>query len=277
MPHIIGDRKAAVKHYADWANGRKPDLENPERFSEKLVWYKLNGKKPLMEKVANKFTVREYIKEQGYDNLLNELMGVYTDVNDIDFNNLPDQFVLKGTHGSGFNIIVKDKSKLNIFQTRLMLKSWLNQDIYWSGREWVYKDMPRHIIVERYLDDGNGDLRDYKFYCFNGEPRIMQLEIGRGSKYNIRNFYDMDWNLMPFGKTIPHSPDVLVDKPNKFEEMKEIARVLSKPFQYVRVDFYLVKDKIYFGELTFFPAGGVADFVPDNYDFEVGKLWKLEK
>ena len=277
MPKIMSDEKAAVRHYADWASGRKPNLDNPQRFSEKLVWYKLNGKIPLMEKVANKYTVREYILEAGYPELLNELIGVYTDANDIDFDQLPERFVLKGSHGSGMNIIVKDKSKLNIPHTRLMLKSWLNQDIYWSGREWVYKDMPRHIVVEKYLDDGDGDLRDYKFYCFNGEPRVMQLEIGRGSDGNVRNFYDMDWNLMPFGKTIPHSPEVIVERPSKFEEMKEIARVLSKPFQYVRVDFYLVKDKIYFGELTFFPAGGVADFIPDSYDKIIGDLWELKK
>lgn len=137
--------------------------------------------------------------------------------------------------------------------------------------------MPRHIIIEKYLDDGDGDLRDYKFYCFNGEPQIMQLEIGRGSNGNIRNFYDMDWNLLPFGKTIPNSPDIKVDMPSQFDEMKNIARELSQPFQYVRVDLYLVDGKIYFGELTFFPAGGVPDFIPDEYDFIVGDLWKLEK
>lgn len=277
MPKIKSDRSVVISHYKKYSEGQIPDLDNPTLFSEKLAWYKLHDKRKLMELVANKYTVREYITQCGYSNLLNDVLGVFTSVSDIEFDNLPDKFVLKGTHGSGFNIIVRDKSKLNKIQTKLMLWTWLHQNIAWSGREWVYMDMPRHIIAEKYLDDGDGDLRDYKFYCFNGEPRLMQLEIGRDTAGNIRNFYDMDWNLMPFGKAMPHRPDVVVPKPNKFEEMKKIAKDLCKPFQYVRVDFYLVGDKIFFGELTFFPAGGAPDFVPSEYDKVVGDMWKLEK
>lgn len=277
MPKIVSDRKAVIAHYRKYSGGRTPNIENPELFSEKLAWYKLNDHRPLMEVVANKYTVREYIERRGYKALLNEVLGVYTSISEIDFNRLPNKFVLKGTHGSGFNVIVSDKARLNKFQTKLMLWTWLHQNIAWSGREWVYKDMPRHIVAEKYLDDGDGDLRDYKFYCFNGEPKLMQLEIGRDTAGNIRNFYDMEWNLLPFGKAMPHNPDIIVEKPEKFDEMIKIAADLSKEFQYVRVDLYLVGKRIYFGELTFYPAGGAPDFVPSDYDKIVGDFWKLEK
>ncbi len=277
MPKLVRDRKAVVNYYRKKSGGRIVNLENPLLFSEKLQWYKLNHKDPLMQRVANKYTVRGYLSEIGYKHLLNDLLGVYSNVDEIDFSALPNQFVLKGTHGSGFNIIVKDKSQINLRQAKMMMRTWLKQHIAWSGREWVYKDMPRHIIAEKYLEDETGELRDYKFYCFNGKPAFMQLEVGRGTDHNTRNFYDMNWELMPFGKELPHNPELNVPKPALFDEMKEIAADLCKPFQYVRVDLYQAGNKVYFGELTFFPAGGAPDFVPAEYDEIVGKMWKLEK
>lgn len=277
MPRIVDDRKAVINYYRKKSGGKIVNLDNPVLFSEKLQWYKLNYHDPLMQVVANKYTVRKYIEEIGYGHLLNDLLGVYTDVSQIDFDKLPDQFVLKGTHGSGFNIIVKDKAQLNRRRAKMLMRSWLRQHIAWSGREWVYEKMPRHIIAEKYLEDETGELRDYKFYCFNGKPTFMQLEVGRGTDHNTRNFYDMDWKLMPFGKELPHNPDIIVPRPAMFDEMKRIAADLCKPFQYVRVDLYQVGGKVYFGELTFFPAGGAPDFVPADYDEYVGKMWRLEK
>lgn len=276
MPKVLSDEKAVIRYYKKKSGGRIPDLANPRTFSEKLQWYKLNARKPLMEQCADKFAVREYIQSLGYGHLLNDLLGVYDRVQDIDFAALPDRFVIKAAHGSGFNIIVKNKSELNLRHTKRMLKSWLHQNIAWSGREWVYRNMPRRIVIEKYLEDETGGLRDYKFYCFNGEPAIMQLEVGRYTEHNTRNFYDMDWKLLPFGKELPHDPNIKVEKPEMFEEMKKIASDLCKPFQYVRVDLYQVGGKVYFGELTFFPAGGAPDFVPSEYDAIVGKMWRLE-
>lgn len=277
MPKVLSDEKAVIRYYKKKSGGRIPDLKNPQTFSEKLQWYKLNARKPLMEQCADKFAVRKYIQSLGYGHLLNDLLGVYDRVQDIDFAALPDRFVIKAAHGSGFNIIVKDKSELNLRHTKRMLKSWLHQNIAWSGREWVYRNMPRRIVIEKYLEDETGGLRDYKFYCFNGEPAIMQLEVGRFTEHNTRNFYDMDWKLLPFGKELPHDPNIKVEKPEMFEEMKKSASDLCKPFQYVRVDLYQVGGKVYFGELTFFPAGGAPDFVPSEYDAIVGKMWRLER
>lgn len=277
MPYLISDEKAVKKYYKKRSNGKILNLDNPKTFSEKQQWYKLNSKNPLMQICADKYAVREYLQKKNYGHLLNELLGVYDNVDNINLEELPQQFVIKGAHGSGFNIIVKDKTQLNWKQTKMVLNSWLHQHIAWSGREWVYQDMPRRIIVEKYLEDETGELRDYKFFCFNGKPQFMQLEVGRYTKHNTRNFYDMDWNLMPFGKELPHNPDIQIDKPEMFEEMKKIAEDLCQPFQFVRVDLYQVCGKIYFGELTFFPAGGAPDFVPAEYDTIVGNIWKLEK
>ena len=280
MPSIMTDEKAIYRYYRKRSGGRMLDFTHPIRFSEKLQWYKLHARKPLMEVCANKLTVREYITNCNYGHLLNDVLYVYHSAKEINYDELPNQFVLKGTHGSGMNIIIKDKAaidKINKIKIRLILTAWMHQDNYWSGREWVYKNMPRHIIAERYLEDETGELRDYKFYCFNGKPIFMQLEIGRGTTHNTRNFYDMEWKLLPFGKELPHNADVKVPRPAMFDEMKRIASDLCRPFQYVRVDLYQTKDKIYFGELTFFPAGGAPDFVPDEYDKIVGDMWRLEE
>lgn len=276
-PRLVSDKKAVIKYYKKKSGGKIVDLKNPKTFSEKLQWYKLNARLPIMQTCADKVAVRDYLKELGYQDLLNDVHGVYSNVKEIDWDVLPEQFVIKAAHGSGQNIIVSDKSKLDIKHAKKMLNSWLHQDISWSGREWVYRGMPRRIIAEKFLKDETGELRDYKFFCFNGKPTFMQLEVGRYTEHNTRNFYDMDWKLMPFGKELPHNPDIVVEKPIMFEEMKQIAVELCKPFQFVRVDLYQVNGKIYFGELTFFPAGGAPDFVPSEYDEIVGKYWELKE
>lgn len=277
MPKAVSDEKAVRKYYSSRTNGMSLDLENPKTFSQKQQWYKLNSHDPLMQICADKLAVRDYIEKQGYGYLLNDLLGKYKSVKEINLEELPQQFVIKAAHGSGFNVIVKDKNNLNWHQTKLMLNSWMHQNIAWGGREWVYKNMPRNIIIEKYLEDETGELRDYKFFCFNGKPKFMQLEVGRYTNCNTRNFYDMEWNLMPFGKELPHNPDINIPKPEMFEEMKKIAKDLCAPFQFVRVDLYQVGGKVYFGELTFFPAGGAPDFVPSEYDSIVGDMWLLQK
>ena len=277
LPMLISDEKAVKRYYKKKSGGRMVDLQNPKRFSEKLQWYKLYCRDPLMQICADKNAVRKYISEKGYSQLLNDQYGVYSNVKDINFDIFPNQFVLKAAHGSGWNIIVKDKSKLDKKKAKMLMRSWLKQDTSWSGREWVYKDMPRSIVIEKYLEDEPGELRYYKFFCFNGQPRFMQLEVGRNTEHNTRNFYDMDWKLLPFGKELPHNPNLNVPKPTLFDEMKKIAEDLCKPFQFVRVDLYQANGKVYFGELTFFPAGGAPDFVPDQYDEIVGNMWELKR
>lgn len=274
---IIYSDFTAVCRYYKRVSGKKVNLQTPETFSEKLQWLKLYNRNPLKELCADKYDVRQYVTDCGYAHLLNEIYGSWDNVDDIKLSELPERFVLKGAHGSGFNLIVKDKKKINWFAWKWVMRSWLWQDIYWSGREWVYKNLKKRIIAEKFLEDAYGELRDYKFFCFNGKPAFMQLEVGRYSNNNTRNFYDLSWQLLPFGKELPHNPDIHVEKPAMFDEMVEIAEKLAQPFDFVRVDLYQVYDKIYFGELTFFPAGGAPDFVPSEYDQIVGKMLELDR
>ena len=228
-----------------------------------------------MEKCADKIDVREYVRSCGFGSCLNDVFGVYSKINDIDVRKLPSKFVIKAAHGSHMNIIVKDKKEINWFKAKLMMQSWLMQDIYWSGREWVYKNLKKRILVEKYLEDESGELRDYKFFCFNGEPCYMQYDCGRYSGRHIRNYYDMDLKLLSIQDSMTEMVDVgLPLEVDSFKKMKNIAKTLSSPFQFVRVDLYLVKQHIYFGEMTFFDGGGYSGF-DEETDMEFGKKWKL--
>ena len=274
MPRLIDDEKAVKKFYKK-KSGKELDLNKPQTFAEKLNWYKLNDRDPLMQICADKVAVRDYIKEKGYGDCLNAVYGVYDRVEDIDIDSLPNQFVIKAAHGSHMIYIVKDKSTFDWKHAKKMMKTWLKQDIYWSGREWVYKDMPKRLIVEKYLEDESAELVDYKFFCFDGKPCFVQYTSNRFSDEIIQNFYDLDWRLLPFGKSIPHNPYFEVKKPILLAEMIKMVKVLCKQFRFVRVDLYEVQGKVLFGELTFFPGGGIPDFIPSEYDQIVGQMWTI--
>ena len=273
-PKIYTDETAVRLYYKKYA-GRVLDLTHPVTFSEKLQWYKLHHRDPLMQKCADKVNVRDYVISCNLSHILNEQYGVYNRVKDINIDTLPKQFVLKSSHGSNQLIIVKDKSKMCWWQEKLLMRSWLQFHIAWGGREWVYEHLQRRIIAEKYLEDETGELQDFKFFCFNGKPTFVQLERGRYNGQNIRNFYDMEWNLLPFGKGMPPNTLIHIPCPSQFEIMKEIAQTLSKPFQFVRVDLYQANNRVYFGELTFFPAGGLPNICPEKYDKIIGDYWHL--
>ena len=277
VPKLVSDEKAVLKFYKKSA-GKDLNLENPITLSEKLNWYKLNGRIPLMQQCADKVAMREYVTEKGYGDCLNEIHGVYTRVKDIDIDTLPEKFALKAAHGSHMNIIVTDKTKENWKQHKMMMSTWLRQNIAWGGREWVYKDMPRRIVAEKYLEDASGELRDYKFFCFNGKPTYMQYDSGRYHGKHLRNYYDMDMNFIPVRDDVPSGESNKPEISNEiFEKMKKMAADLAEPFQHVRVDFYMVNNKIYVGELTFFHNGGITWFDPPEYDEIFGKNWELKK
>ena len=270
--------KKALKKYTDVEAinnlyfayaGRYPNLKNPTLFSEKMQWLKLYYRNPTMPIAADKYEVRAYLKQKGYAHLLNKLIQVYDNVLDIDLKKLPNKFVLKATHGSGWNLIVKDKTTINWFLWKRILKSWLKHNIFWNGREWVYKNLKPQLVCEYYLEDKSGALMDYKLHCFHGEPKFIQANNGRGQKVHAQNFYDLNWKLAPFGKDLTPLPEVHIPKPQKLNEMLTIAKNLASEFPYVRVDFYEVNQQIIFGELTFFPASGMPDFKPAKYD----KIW----
>jgi len=259
--------------------GRKLDLRNPERWTEKIQWYKLYYKDELMRKCADKYTVREYIKEKGYEHLLNDIYEVYMAPEEISINNLPNKFILKLSNGSSTNIVCEDKETLNIAEVRNKFRDFVKQASSSAGREWVYSGGTPRIIAERFLDDpadDNFELIDYKIFCFNGEPEYTICVGGRHTDSYHHVVYDSVWNKVSVEiGTTPANADY--DLGDKFFEMMDIARTLSKDFPAVRVDLYLVKDKIYFGELTFFPWSGYMDFTPDEFDFELGSKFVLPK
>ncbi|MGF3215083.1 ATP-grasp fold amidoligase family protein [Facklamia sp. P12945] len=257
--------------------GRELDLENPKRFTDKQQWLKLYWYDPLAIKCADKYLVRDYVDNKIGKKYLNEIIGVYNSTKEISFENLPNQFVLKGTHGSGFNIICKNKDKLNEKEVKKEMDLWLKKNYFWQNREWVYKDIKPRIICEKYLseDENHNYLTDFKFFCFNGEPIYCQVIRDRGKNETI-DFYDINWNHMPFNglRELPMS-GAKHHKPKKYSKMIELAKNLSGNFPFVRVDFYYIKDEIIFGELTFFPLSGAGKFTPDEWDYKLGELLVL--
>ncbi|WP_165156821.1 ATP-grasp fold amidoligase family protein [Parabacteroides sp. ZJ-118] len=262
--------------------GRKLNLKNPTRFTEKLQLYKLYYRNPLMLRCTDKYEVRSVIEEMGYGDILIPLIGVYNSPEEIPLNNLPDEFVAKTTDGGGGQqvFICRDKSKLDRVAFLHQLHEWMAMPkTKPAGREWAYENgYPRRIIIEKLIKTcETKDLPDYKFYCFDGKPVYCQLIGDRSTKETI-DFYDMDWNHMPFRGLNPDCENAvdIAPPPKNFERLKTIAARLSKEYPFVRVDLYSVGDEAYFGELTFYPASGFGHFTPDKWDEKLGELIDTE-
>jgi len=254
--------------------GKKLNLENPQTFNEKLQWLKLYDRKPEYTIYADKYAVREYIANTIGEEYLIPLIGVYETVDEIPWNDLLNQFVLKCTHGSGYNIICKDKSKLNVKEVKQKLNQWLKKNYYWSGREWPYKNIKPRIICEKYMVDESGtELKDYKFFCFDGEPKLLYIATDRGIDTRF-DFYDIDFNHLALKQHYKNASKRLI-KPKNFNNMVDLSRIVSKNIPHVRVDFYCINGKIYLGELTFYHFCGYEKFEPEEYDKILGSWIKL--
>ena len=257
---------------------KKLDLKHPKTYNEKLQWMKLYDRNPLYRTLVDKFAVRAYVAEHVSEEYLIPMVGgPWTDPEQIDFDALPDQFVLKCNHGSTTNIICKDKRKLDIPAARAKLKKWLGMSWFWYGREWPYKDLPPCIYAERYMEDENDrELRDYKFFCFDGKPECIMVTTDRtdGSTETHADFFDMDYNHLPFHKKHPNAP-VTPAKPRNFEAMKALAAKMSAGLPAVRIDLYDVNGKVYFGEYTFFSASGFGPFQPAAWDEKLGAYIRI--
>lgn len=276
IKYVLSDEKFIKKVFKK-NTGRKPDLINPVDFNEKMQWLKLNWYDPFAIKCADKYEVRNIVRKKAGQQYLNHIHDIFDSVEDIDIDKLPNSFVLKATHSSGHNFICHNKQEVNWKEQLKELKRWLKINYYWNTREWVYKDIKPRIICEQFLseDKKSTSLTDYKFYCFNGSPLYCQVIKERSAGGTI-DFFDMDWNHMEFTglQKMPHSTDS-IPKPRKLKEMIEIAKQLSGRFPFVRVDLYYVKEKVYFGELTFFPRSGFAEFDPSHWNEKMGQLIKL--
>ncbi|MDT0675986.1 ATP-grasp fold amidoligase family protein [Autumnicola musiva] len=265
-----------LKYYYEYYNGKKLDLKNPVDFNEKIQWLKAYYHVPVLNKLVDKYEVREYVKDKIGGEYLNEVYGVYEKGKDVPIEDLPEQFVLKATHGYNFHIIVRDKAKLSTLKTRLTLKKWQNRNqFYRGGMEWAYKDVPKRILAEKYLEEiDNKGLSDIKFYCFSGRPEFIEVTMEIDSA-PYRMYFDLQWKKIEMGRIGIDAYEKKLAKPPNLEQMVEIAGKLSEKFPFVRVDLYNIKGKILFGELTFYPADGRHPFHPEKYNKIFGDLIRL--
>lgn len=259
---------------------RWPNLKNPQRYTEKLQCYKMKYRNEIMHKCVDKYLVRKYIESKGLKEILNDLYGVYDSFKEINFDDLPNKFVIKSTNGGGGQniIICDDKSKLDHESLEKTLDNWMKYIPKKSwGREWAYETNTNKIIIEKLLEGNENNLtgiNDYKFMCFNGKVEYIVFD-GDRYKEHKRNFYDKNWNYLDIESDCQVLGDV-IDKPNGLEKMKSVAENLSKDFPFVRVDLYYIDGKVYFGELTFYPWSGYVQYNPDKFDFELGNLFDLK-
>ncbi len=255
--------------------GKKLDLKNPRTFNEKLQWLKLHDRNPEYTKMVDKYEVRQYVKEKiGEEYLIPLVCGPWDKFEDIDFSRLPKQFVLKCTHDSGSVAICRDKKEFDIKAVRKKFNRALKGNFFYGGREWPYKNVKPRIIAEKYISEtGGGEINDYKLHCFNGEVKFILVCTDR-TENEKKVFYDSQWNKLPL-KRPNMSSDIDIPRPRMLEEMIKIAIVFSKGIPFLRVDLYEIYGKLYFGELTFFPAGGFESFEPEEWDGRMGEWLRL--
>ena len=257
------------------AIGRKLNWKRPRAYTEKMQWAKFYDNSEIKTLLTDKYAVRDWIKEKIGEEFLIPIIGVWNKFSEIDFSKLPQQFVLKTNHGSGSVIIVKDKNKFNISEAEKKFNDWMNIDFaYATGFELHYSGINRKIIAEKYLETNIGELQDYKFLCFGGKPYFCWVDLDRFGKHT-RNVYDLNWNLQPWNQYTYGNSNRPIPIPKNFEKMIEIATTLCQGFSHVRVDLYNLDGKIYFGEMTFTNGCGFDRIIPDEYDFELGKLWDI--
>ena len=250
---------------------KKLNLDNPQTYNEKMQWLKLNDRREEYTKMVDKYEAKEYVASIIGDEYIIPTLGVYDSFGDIDFDLLPDQFVLKCTHDSGGITICTDKKTFDYKKAKKLLTRNLKRNPFWYNREYPYKNIKPRIIAEKYMVDESGwQLKDYKVFCFNGEPQFVEVDYDRyvGHKLNV---YDLNWNYIDFYMTSPNDASVEIPKPKCLNTMIELARILSRGLINVRVDFYSIGDKLYFGELTLTPGSGHIDFHPKEYDLILGE------
>lgn len=276
---ILGEERYAKWFYHLYTK-RELDLDEPKRFDDKVWWLKLNNRDPLLTVCSDKNAVRQYVSECGYENILIPQLDVLTSIKELDLGKYNCEVIVKCNHNSGGHLIYKPNEIGNekyIKNKKKELNFILHHNAYVLSREWNYKNVPHRLVVEKVIRDSKGNLPlDYKFMCFDGNPRLLFLDLGLindDKSYNHqypRNIYDMDFNLLPVHETRPNA-DYPVEKPQNFDYMVEIAKSLSKPFPFCRVDLYNVDGIVYFGEITFYHGGGCNNIQPEEWDYKIAE------
>lgn len=269
--------KAFIKIVFKFRTGKKINLDNPQTFNEKLQWLKLHDRNSQYIKMVDKFEAKKYVAEIIGEEYIIPTLGIWDKFDDINFEELPNQFVLKCTHDSGGLVICKHKEKLDIKSARKKINKSLKRNYYYRGREWPYKNVKPRIIAEKYMATSEQkELIDYKFFCFNGIPKYLYVSEGLSNHATAKmSFADMEYKKAEFYRRDYKPFEQLPSKPKSFEKMKELAKVLSNDTCFLRVDFYEIEGKIYFGELTFCPCSGFIPFKPEEYDKILGDMLKL--
>ena len=253
------------------------DWNNLRTYTEKMQWEKIYDKNPIKTTLTDKYAVREWVEGKIGKEYLIPLIGVWDSFDNIDFDLLPKQFVLKTNHGTGTNLIVKDKYKINMRRAKHMFDDWMKTNYaFTNSLQLHYRDIKRKIIAEKYLETNLGELQDYKFLCFDGKPCFCWVDLGRYSKHT-RTVFDMNWKLQPWTQASYGIANYDIPMPKNFDMMIDIANILSKGFSHVRVDLYNIDGKIYFGEMTFTNGSGLDPIIPKEYDKVLGDYWKLPK
>ncbi len=256
---------------------KKLNLKNPQTFNEKLQWLKLYDRRNVFTKMVDKYDAKKYVADIIGKEYIIPTIDIYDCFEEIDFDKLPNQFVIKCTHDSCGLVIVRDKKKINIEDIKTKIEKSLKYNYYYSNREWPYKNVKPRIIIEKYMQDRDlKELRDYKFYCFNGHPKYLYVSEGLENHATAKiEFFDMNFKSAPFGRNDFKKFDKKPEKPKQFEKMQELAKILSSGVPFLRVDFYEINGKIYFGELTFSPCGGFMHFEPEEWDYKLGQMIDL--
>lgn len=257
--------------------GKRLDLNDPVTFNEKLQWLKLYDQRSDYTKMVDKYEAKKYVAEKIGEKHIIPTLGVWERFDEINFDELPNQFVLKCTHDSGGVVICKDKRYFDLDAAKIKIEKCLKHNFFYMGREWPYKNVKPRIIAEKYMKNSNKEyLNDYKFFCFNGVMQFYKIDFDRFVEHHA-NYYDAHDNILSFGEVIcPPDKEHIITKPSSMDEMKKLAAELSKDIPFLRVDFYDVNGSIYFGELTFYPASGFGKFIPDSADLELGNLLNLD-
>lgn len=268
------DEKFLKKKYRI-VTGKELNLECPESFNEKLQWLKLHDRKRCYTTMVDKYAVKDYVAGKVGEKYIIPTFGVWERFEDIDFNKLPKQFALKCTHDSGGVVICKDKEKLDMRHAKRILSSSLKRNYFYKGREWPYLNVSPRIIAEQYMvDESEKELKDYKLFCFDGEPKLIQVDFGRFDVHR-RNLYTTDWEYIDASIKYPKDPSTQIPRPARLKEMLEVAEKLAEGIPHVRVDLYSIKEKIYFGELTMYHGGGMEKFTPEELGKRMGGWIKL--
>lgn len=253
--------------------GYRMNWKHPVTFNQKLQWLKVHDRNPEYTTLVDKFEVKRFVAQNFGSNLIIKNYGIWDRFDDIDFSTLPDQFVLKTTHDSGGVVVCSDKSKFDKVEAKQILETSLNTDYYKVWREWPYRNVQRRILAEKYLEGSDHQLRDYKIHCFNGVPKIVLVCQNRFSKDGLtEDFFDTNWKHLNIARAAHPNSSELVQRPSRLDEMINMSKKLSQNKRFVRVDFYEVSGRLFFGEMTFYPASGLEHFSPESVDYAWGDM-----